>query len=210
MLPFLFDLDGTLVDSAPGIVASLQHAFSECGITPPAGDLTSLIGPPLPKMLAGALPGLTSNQRDALITAYRAHYASIGLFKTTPFPGIRETLCAIAAAGRRIYVVTNKPQQPAEAIMAYLQLDQHVHRIVGGDPSGGISKPEHAAALAIKESVVDGVFVGDGLDDLLAAERIGASFLLANWGYGTIRVLQARPDVVRAMRPEDVIEALGP
>jgi phosphoglycolate phosphatase len=204
----LFDLDGTLVDSAPGIVASLQHAFSACGITPPAGNLTCLIGPPLPKMLAGALPGLTSNQRDALIAAYRAHYASIGLFKTTPFPGIRETLGAIAAAGRRIYVVTNKPQQPAEAIMAYLELDAHVHRIVGGDPSGGISKPERAAALAQEEHLDDSLFLGDGLDDLYAAQRIGAHFLLAGWGYGAARVLAERPGIDICREPKAVLEAI--
>jgi phosphoglycolate phosphatase len=204
----LLDLDGTLVDSAPGIVASLAHAFAACGIEPPRGDWTRFIGPPLPQMLATALPNLALAQRDALIAAYRAHYGAIGLFETVCYPGIPETLAAIAGGGRRIYVVTNKPQQPAEAVITHLGLDAHVHRIVGGDPTGCLPKPERAAMLAQEESLTGGIFLGDGLDDLLAAEQIGAAFLLAGWGYGTDRVLKERPDVKVLAQPRELLDRL--
>ena len=208
-LCLLFDLDGTLVDSAPGIVASLTHAFAECGIEPPPGDWTRFIGPALPQMLATASPGLALDQRDAVIAAYRAHYGAVGLFETVYYPGIPDTLAAIASAGCRIYVVTNKPQQPAEAVIAYLGLDAHVHRIVGGDPTGRVSKPERAAMLAQEEKLTGGIFLGDGRDDLLAAERIGAAFLLAGWGYGTDRVLKERPDVTVLAQPRELLDRLA-
>jgi phosphoglycolate phosphatase len=205
----LFDLDGTLVDSAPGIVESLTHAFAACGIEPPRGDWARFIGPPLPQMLATALPSLALEQREAVIAAYRAHYGAVGLFETVCYPGTSETLAAIAGTGRRIYVVTNKPQQPAEAVITHLGLDAHVHRIVGGDPTGRISKPERAAILAQEEKLTGGIFLGDGLDDLLAAERIGAAFLLAGWGYGTDRVLKERPDVSVLAQPRELLDRLA-
>jgi phosphoglycolate phosphatase-like HAD superfamily hydrolase len=68
----LFDLDGTLVDSAPGIVASLTHAFAACGIEPPRGDWTRFIGPPLPQMLATALPSVKRSSRRTARTTQRS------------------------------------------------------------------------------------------------------------------------------------------
>lgn len=119
---FLFDLDGTLTDSASSIVASLNHAFDVCGIEPAAGNWTRFIGPPLPQMLAAAVPGLAAHQQDAVIAAYRAHYGSVGLLETICYTGIPAMLAAIAEAGRRVYVVTNKPQLPAERVIGHLGL----------------------------------------------------------------------------------------
>lgn len=205
----LCDLDGTLADSAPGIVASLTHAFTVCGIEPAAGDWTRFIGPPLPQMLAVAVPDLAAHQQDAVIAAYRAHYGTVGLLETICYPGVPEMLAAIAESGRRIYVVTNKPQQPAEKVIGHLGLDAHVHRIIGGDPTGRVSKPERAAMLAQEEGLMGGIFLGDGLDDLLSAERIGATFLLAGWGYGTARVLVERPNARVLNQPRELLDVLS-
>lgn len=206
--PVIFDLDGTLVDSAPGIVASLRHAFSACGIALPATDWCRLIGPPLPRMLDAAVPGLDPQHKHALIAAYRDHYARVGLFESVAYPGIPEAVTAIARAGRRIYVVTNKPQRPAETVMGHVALNAHVTKIVGGDPTGRIAKPERAAALAREEHLDDSVFLGDGMDDLHAAEKIGARFFLAGWGYGAARVLAARPEVTVLHQPSDLLPLL--
>jgi phosphoglycolate phosphatase len=208
-MPVFFDLDGTLADSAPGIAASLIHAFAVCGLESAAGDWTRFIGPSLPQMLEAAVPGLSAQQRDAVIAAYRVHYGSVGLFKTVSYPGIREMVASIAELRYRIYVVTNKPQQPAEEIVAHLGLDAYVHRIVGGDPTGRVSKPERAAMLALEEGLKGGVFLGDGLDDLLSAERIDARFLLAGWGYGTARVRAERPDARILNHPRELLDALS-
>jgi phosphoglycolate phosphatase len=106
-------------------------------------------------------------------------------------------------------VVTNKPQQPAEAIVRHLGLANHVRRVVGGDPAGLGSKPDRAASLVAEEGLTGGVFVGDGLDDLHAAERICARFFLAGWGYGTRPVLLERPDVRVLNQPRDLFAALA-
>lgn len=207
--PLLMDLDGTLVDSAPGIVASLHHALAVCGIEPPAKDLTQFIGPPLPKMLELAMPDLMAEQRDAVIAAYREHYGVVGLLKTVCYPGVPEVLAAIAEAGRSIYVVTNKPQQPADAIIGHLGLEAYVHRVVGGDPTGRVSKSERAAVLARENGLAGGFFLGDGLDDLVAAERIGAAFYLAGWGYGSAGVLTERPETRVLTEPASLLAVPG-
>jgi phosphoglycolate phosphatase len=202
----LFDLDGTLVDSAPGIVESLSQAFAACGICSPVDDWRRFIGPPLAQMLDAAAPNLSARERDAVIRRYREHYAAVGLFKTGLFPGTAELLAAIARNGIRIYVVTNKPQRPAEAILSHLKLDAYIHRIVGGDPAGRISKPERTAMLARDDHFQGGTFVGDGVDDLFAAERIDATFFLAGWGYGSTSVRKERPEVALLARPLDLLD----
>lgn len=203
-----FDLDGTLADSARGIVASLESALAASGMPSPDVDWLRFIGPPLPRMLEAALPKLGQSQRDDVIAAYRQHYASTGLFETSLFPGVEELLRRLADDGWQMYIVTNKPQAPAEAIVAHLKLDSLVRRVIGGDPSGRSTKPDRAAALVETEGLAGGVFVGDGLDDLHAAERIAARFFLASWGYGTARVLADRPDVRRLHHPTDLLSVI--
>ncbi len=88
-------------------------------------------------------------------------------------------------------------------------LESYVHRIVGGDPTGRVSKPERAAMLAREEGLRGGVFLGDGLDDLLSADRMGARFLLAGWGYGPARVLMERPNARLLNHPREVLDFLA-
>lgn len=204
-LSVFFDLDGTLVKSAEGIMASLQYALSVCDVATEGIDWQTSIGPPLPQMLRAALPDLPLQCHSELIGAYRRHYAEVGLYMTTCFSGIPELLQHLAKRDARIYVVTNKPQEPAEAILRHLKLDRLVHRVVGGDPSGRVSKPERAAILVNEEKTGKGVFVGDGVDDLEAAAQIGARFFLAGWGYGTSKVLATNPHTRLLTHPGDLI-----
>lgn len=206
--PVFFDLDGTLADSVSGIVASLDHALTVCGIASAAIDWRQYIGPTLQSMIDTALPRLGARQRDAVVDAFRTRYSSVGMFMTTPFPGIAEQLAILAKQEARMFVVTNKPQGLAEALLAHMEIDRFIDRVIGGDPVGRIAKADRAAALAAEEGLAGGAFIGDGLDDLLAAERIGSRFLLAGWGYGTQRVLAERPDVVVLDHPADLLRAV--
>jgi phosphoglycolate phosphatase len=207
-VPVFFDLDGTLAESAGGIIASLEHALKACGVPDRTIDWRRQIGPSLQRMLAAVLPDLPPGRRNEIVAAYREHYATIGLFMTTLFPGVAELVAELAARDTVLYVVTNKPQEPAEAIIRHLKLDGFVRRIVGGDPTGQGSKPDRAAKLVAQEVISGGFFVGDGLDDLAAAERIMARFVLAGWGYGTARVVAERPDVTVVNEPSGLLTEL--
>ena len=207
-VPVFFDLDGTLADSAGGILASLEHALAACGVPDATIDWRRHIGPPLQRMLAAALPHLAPTQRERIVAAYRGHYATVGISMTTLFPGVAELIAEIAARGAVLYIVTNKPQEPAEEIVRHLTLDGFVRRVVGGDPTGHGTKPDRAAQLVGDEGLSGGCFIGDGLDDLAAAERIGARFVLAGWGYGTARVLAERPDVRVVESPAQLLSQI--
>lgn len=203
-VPLFFDLDGTIADSASGIVASIQHAFGECGIQAPTIDWRRLIGPPLPKMLEAVQPNLSVDLRNELVAAFRRHYAGQGAFLTSTFAGISDLFEHLRALRTNVYVVTNKPQAAAESILHHLKLSDFILRVAGDDLSGTQTKPERAAKLAQEERLCGGLFIGDGLDDLRAAERINAHFLLAGWGYGTSTVLAEHPTVPTLSSPEEL------
>jgi len=204
-----FDLDGTLVDSAAGVIDSLIFALTSQGVEGIESDWRSIIGPPLPRMLEIALPHVSQATRNRVITVFREHYATRGLFLSVAFPGIESLLHQLRHLGLDSYVITNKPQIPAEAIVKHLKLDSCIRAVVGGDAAGVVSKPERAADFARANELQRIAFVGDGLDDLYAAERMGGRFFLASWGYGTAGVLAVRPDVACLKNPKDLLELLG-
>jgi phosphoglycolate phosphatase len=205
-LVLFFDLDGTLADSCAGIVASLEYAFQSCGIAPPPIDWREFVGPPLPRMLAEAMPDLFAKQRDAVITAFRGHYSSHGLFSTRIYPGVGDLVGRLAAAGHALYVLTNKPQEPADRVLTHLGIGSHFAEVFGSDPLAVATKADRAAAIVSQLGVIPNAVIGDGLDDLAAAERLGTLFFLANWGYGASRVRKSREDVHVLDRPEDVLQ----
>ena len=110
------DLDGTLAESAGGIIASLEHALVACDLRGTAIDWRRHIGPPLQRMLEAALPGLAAAHRDQIVASYREHYAETGIFMTTLFAGIAEVMQRVVDRGVNVYVVTNKPQPLAETV----------------------------------------------------------------------------------------------
>lgn len=202
--PICFDLDGTLADSVEGIVSSLTHALGACGIEAGHIEWRRFVGPPLQRMIAAALPEVDDRQVANVVTMFRTHYARTGLFQSGVFPGVREMLEALMDGGYPLYVITNKPQAQAEAVIQHLRLAGCFRRIVGGDPAGRVPKAERAAELMKQEGLLGATFVGDGIDDLLAAERMGADFVLAAWGYGVTGVLEARPEVERLEHPSQL------
>ncbi len=205
-LVLFFDLDGTLADSCAGIVASLEYALQSCGISPPVIDWREFVGPPLPRMLAEAMPELSAKQRDALVAAFRGHYSSHGLFSTRIYPGVQELVGGLSDAGHTLYVLTNKPQDPAEHVLSHLGIAGHFAGVFGSDPLVVETKPDRAAAIAKRLGVKPDAVIGDGLDDLAAAERVGAKFFLAKWGYGARHVLESRKGVNILGRPDDLFQ----
>jgi phosphoglycolate phosphatase len=213
--PLFFDLDGTLADSAGGIASSLDHAIRTVIGAHSVEDWRPFIGPPVEVCVARALPNLDSALIPVVVREFRRHYDSEGLRMTTAYPDAHDVLAALAAMGCRSYIVTNKPFHAASAVVAHLGLDRHVRRIVGGDTDFGAgarpedSKADRAARLSVEEGLRGGIFVGDGLDDLHAAERVGARFLLAAWGYGTAGVLAERPTAEPLGRLSDLVSRIA-
>ncbi len=194
---FVFDLDGTLVDSHAGVATSFARALREAGFAEEAESTQVRVGPPLAKMIDQALPSAPDVVRVEIAKRFRDHYDRVGVTMADPYPGVTETLKGLHVAGSTLVLLTNKRQGPAEAIIARNGWRGLFTAVSGAADCGAVEqavqKLERAAALVCELGNEQVVVVGDGLDDWHTAEHLGARFLLAAWGYGTADVLQAHP-----------------
>lgn len=191
----LLDLDGTLIDSKPGIVASHHAALRELGHVPDPGiDLTFVIGPVLGDVIGLVLAPYGETRADEAIAAYRRHYAETGIFGVTPYDGVAELLPALKAAGLRVYLATAKRTAFAARILDHLDLARHFDGIYGSEPDGFRDhKPELIADIVRRHAVAPGaaVMVGDRRYDVAGAHANGMRGIGALWGYGTREELEA-------------------
>lgn len=181
----IFDLDGTLTDSAPGIVESFRHALGAVGAAVPEGDLaTRIVGPPMHHTLRGL--GLGADA-DAAIAAYRADYTSRGWAINELFDGIAQLLADLRAAGVRMAVATSKAEPTARRILAHFGIDDHFEVIAGATVDGSRSTKADvvAHALAQLSPLPDRVLmVGDRSHDVEGAAEHGIDTVVVGWGYG--------------------------
>ncbi|MCU1337565.1 MAG: hypothetical protein JWO19_3146 [Bryobacterales bacterium] len=184
----IFDLDGTLVDSLPGIEHSVDCALLQRSYSARTCELRPLIGPPIRNILRTVSGETDPVALDALEAAFRVSYDSEGWTKTVLQPGAKETLGWIARAGARNYVVTNKPRHPAACITEKLGLPSLVSEMVSPDSASPPyrSKAEMIQRLMQGEDVHAGnsLVVGDTREDLEAAREVGMTAVLVTTGYG--------------------------
>lgn len=181
----IFDLDGTLTDSAEGIVASFRHALTHVGAEIPEGDLTArIVGPPMDETFhAMELDG----RADEAFTAFRAEYGSRGWAMNSLFDGIAPLLADLQAAGVRLAVATSKLEPTARRILAHFELDQHFEVIAGATVDGTRkSKTDVLAhALGQLQPLPERVLmVGDRSHDVHGAAAHGIDTVVVGWGYG--------------------------
>lgn len=184
----IFDLDGTLTDSADGIVSSFRHALGRVGAAVPDGDAAELarriVGPPMHHTLSTM--GLGALADDA-IAAYRADYVARGWAMNTVFDGIPDLLADLRAAGVRLAVATSKAEPTARRIIEHFGLDGHFEVIAGASLDGTrAAKADVVAhALAQLEPLPDRVLmVGDRAHDVEGAFAHGIDTVVVEWGYG--------------------------
>ncbi len=186
----IFDLDGTLIDSLPGIEFSVKAAFASCGIPCLTADLRKMIGPPIRSILSRAGgttdPALLGN----LESAFRASYDCDGWRKSLCYPGTEATLSTLQKAGIRLFVVTNKPRHISLRILEMLKIRHFFESILARDSRG----PHYGSKREMLESLLrsctlnpgDCVLVGDTQEDAEAASSCDIPFAHVSHGYGTI------------------------
>lgn len=191
-MPFttvIFDLDGTLVDSLPGIEASTRQAVAKCLPDRTLPAMRELIGPPIATMLANLWPDLAPAQLDRLVATFRTHYDREGCRLAQLYPAVEGVLETLAHGGTAMYVLTNKPLKPTLTILEHVAIRHHFGDVVSPDivqPSF-TTKLEGARLLRDRHQPDPAatLIVGDGLDDLKAAEACGFAFAVAVYGYGS-------------------------
>jgi len=209
----IFDLDGTLVDSAPDIVWALGAALTEAGVEPPPLDQAkAMVGDGARTLIERALARAGAvRDVDALLARFVAHYRHHLCVDSRLYPGIPEALERLRRAGVRSAVVTNKPGSLARGLLGQLGLTPLFTAIVG-DGDGFVRKPDPAAALAViaRAEVAEAraAVVGDGLADVRMARAAGLPVIAAAWGYvGFERLTAEGPDLI-ARTPEEALAAL--
>jgi 2-phosphoglycolate phosphatase len=183
----LFDLDGTLVDSAPDLLAAVNSVLADAGRTTLAlAELRPVVSKGARAMLALAFPQLDTEQREKLVPAMLDHYARAVAVHTRPFDGIDSLLQRIERAGMRWGIVTNKPEVLARDVVHAMGWSERSAVLIGGDTLP-TRKPDpaqllHACALL---GFVPGqcVYVGDDERDIQAARAVGMPSVAALWGY---------------------------
>lgn len=199
----LFDLDGTLIDSARSILSGFALALEREGLTPAVPLAPALIGPPLPKTLA-TLAGTTDPAViERLSVAYREAYDGGGYRETEVYPGVPSMLKSLASSGIALHIVTNKRIAPTQLILAHLGWTAWFRGIYALDALEPAAPHKTALVREVlaRESLgaASTWMIGDSNEDRAAAEGNGLRFFSATWGYGT-----AGPDGL--LKPEDLLK----
>ena len=180
----LFDLDGTLTDSAEGVVASFRHALGELGAPVPEGDLASrIVGPPMHITMAD----LVGDRAGEAMTAYRADYTTRGWAMNRTFDGVPELLADLRSAGVRLAVATSKSEPIARRILEHFGLDGFFEVIAGASPDGVRSAKADVVAHALAQLTplpTRVLMVGDRSHDVEGAAQHGIDTVVVDWGYG--------------------------
>jgi phosphoglycolate phosphatase len=190
----LFDLDGTLVDTAPDLTAAMNHALAALGFAAvPAATVRGMVGHGARRLIdqglrhhgvadAAARAGLVEQGFPLFIHHYRGHIADA----SRPFDGVERALDTLAAAGCRLGVCTNKPQGLSEQLLAALGWQGRFQAVVGFD-AVPVPKPDaghvHATLAALGGDAADAVFVGDSITDVHAARNAGLPVVAVSFGF---------------------------
>jgi phosphoglycolate phosphatase len=184
----VFDLDGTLVDSAPDIHAALDRLMARRGLPGFArAEVVGMIGDGVRVLLERAYAARGLALDEASLEGFMTDYEANAAVLTRPFEGIPELLGGLRAAGWRLAVCTNKPEAAARVLLTGLGLDRHFSALGGGD-SFPMRKPDPGhvrATLTLAGAAPEhAVMIGDHRNDIEAARGAGVQAIFAGWGYG--------------------------
>ncbi len=190
----LFDLDGTLTDSAPGITASVKYALKKSG--EPVPDYTVLckfIGPPL---LYGFMNfcGMSEERAEKAVEYYREYYSVNGIFESELYPGVDELLAKLCAAGKKIILATSKPEVFAVKILEHFRLSDYFYFTAGATLDKTRTEKADVIAYALKNAGItdlsETVMVGDRFHDIDGAKANGIRSAGVLYGFGSRKELE--------------------
>ena len=190
----IFDLDGTLVDSAPDLAATGNELLRRRGREQVSlADVRSMVGKGalvlMEKMMEATGEPATREELKAMLPEYLDHYGANIAANTAPFPGVREALEALAERQALMAVCTNKFEELSHSLLQQIELDHHFRAVIGGDTLP-IRKPDGGHVLGTIERVggdpARTIMVGDSHNDIDAAKDAGVKSIAVSFGYTDI------------------------
>jgi phosphoglycolate phosphatase len=220
VLTVVFDLDGTLVDTAPDLIETLNVVFTRDGLPPlDYAAARDMIGGGARRMIESALKlqgrGLTEGVVDRLFADFIVHYGAHIADRSQPFPGLDAALDRLASRGCQFAVCTNKLESLSRLLLEALGLSRRFAAICGQD-TFGMQKPDpeilrrtiRAAGGALQRAVM----VGDSGTDIATARAAGVPVVAVDFGYSETPVRELGPDRVISHFDQlaDAVFALAP
>lgn len=211
----LLDLDGTLVDSSPGVIHSLQQALSSFGLTETAAHLKTLIGPPIATILLQLYPQVFVNpdHLKRAIHCQRVYYATIGVHESIVYPDVVTVLSALAEAGKPLFVATSKATQAAKHLLKFHHLAPYFIDIIGSPVTlNGANKSAIISHLLKKypDYALDTMcMVGDRHHDINTATALGIASIGVTYGYGSASEIALANPTHTIANFKDLLELLA-
>jgi phosphoglycolate phosphatase len=201
----IFDLDGTLTDSKPGIVSCLRKVLDARNMGD-QGPLDRFVGPPVEEWTAELLPDASEESRAELVREYRACYDLEGWNNNSVFAGVREMLAQLHQLGFPLFICTSKQHRAAVRILDFFELSSMFRAIYGDKAEYANHSKAQLLANLLREHSLDPDstwMIGDRIFDIQAAHANQIPCLAAAWGYGSAEEF-AQADAV-AETPAGVI-----
>jgi len=208
----LFDLDGTLIDSAPSILESFVYAFSALGVTPCKAITSDVVGPPLMPTLASLAGNDDADLLQNLATKFKEHYDSEGYKKVTVYAGMQALLEQLKETDVTLYIATNKRDFPTQKIIQYLDWAPYFKGIFALDSYKPplASKPLMVAQILSDYQIdpAQAIYIGDRYEDGLAADHNQIPFAMVTWGYADKTVTELQPNWLICQHAKDLEQLL--
>lgn len=190
-----FDLDGTLTDSALGIVRSAQYALSHFGIN--ITDLKSLypfVGPPLEDSFK-EFYHFSPEKAQAAVKIYRERYEAVGIHENAPYPGALDCLNTLKQQGYHLIIATSKMKRMAEVVLNSFNMRKYFEFVGGRDDAGVLHTKADVIRYIIKELNLEKekehiLMIGDRKYDILGAREVGLDTAGVLFGYGSRKELE--------------------
>ncbi len=204
----LFDLDGTLSDSGPGIMHSVRYALAKYGIAGESEEaLRRFVGPPMIESYM-KFYGFDHEQAVQALAYYREDYLAGAIYMNTPYEGMEETLKDLKAAGKILVVATGKPTPMAEDVLRHFGWEGYFSYIAGATMDESRSEKNEIIDYALDALGVSDqagvLMVGDRDNDVLGAEKAGVDCCGVLWGYGSREELQGAGAKYLIEKPEEL------
>jgi len=206
----LFDLDGTLTDSAIGITNSVAYALKRWNIeVEDKSTLNRFVGPPLSWAFQTYF-GFSEEQSFEAVDEYRVYYRERGIFENLVYPGVPEMLDAVRKTGKKVILATSKPEHFAKQILDHFDLTKYFDLVAGATMDYSRAKKGQVIAYALKTfgvtDVSECIMVGDRDQDVNGAREQGFDCIGVLYGYGGREELEASGAKYIAETVEDILK----
>ena len=206
----LFDADGTLSDSKPGIRKGIEYSLSQFNMKLSEEGINRFLGPPIRDSFRDFC-NFDEDKCELAVKYYREYYSTTGLLENTLYPGMRELLTELKKQGKRLMVATSKPQPFTDRIMEYFKIDGLFDIIVGASMDGSMDRKADIIRYALEScGVADdpskALMVGDRKYDMIGANEVGTAAVGVLYGYGSREELELSGATYIAESVQDILK----